>query len=155
MCRGRLGGGVVDLLRLDAGVNEEAYADAEGDEAAGGSAEDVALLEDGGESYEEEDDSGGGSEKDDAGEADIGAAADKAGGGTALGGGDLGCRGRKDDTLGDGREALLAFDLALARVGPATDGDDAEHHDEAGYGDDEGAVGGVAERGFENHVRLL
>ena len=78
-------GGFVDLLGLDAGVDEEAYADAEGDEAAGGSAEDVALLQDGGEGDEEKDDAGRGAEQNDAGEANVGAAADDAEGGTALG----------------------------------------------------------------------
>jgi hypothetical protein len=148
-------GGFVDLAGLDAGVDEEAYADAEGDETAGGSAEDVALLEDGGEGYEEEDDAGGGAEEDDAGEADVGAAAEEAGGGAALSEGELGCGGRRDDALGDGGEAFLAFELALAGVGPAGDGDDAENHDEAGYRNDEGAVEGVAESGIENHERLL
>jgi len=148
-------GGVVDLLRLDAGVDEEANADAEGDEAAGGSAEDVAFLQDGGEGYEEEDDAGGGAEQDDAGETDVGTAAEEAGGGTALGGGELGGGGRRDEALGDGGEALLAFELALAGVGPGPDGDDAEDHDEAADGNDVGAIEGVAETGFENHERLL
>ena len=148
-------GGFVDLAGLDAGVDEEAYADAEGDKGAGGSAEDVALVEDGGEGDEEEGDTGGGAEEDDAGEADIGAAADQADGGTALGGGDLGCGGRKDEAFGDGGEALLAFELALAGIGPAADGDDAEDHDEACYGNDERAVEGFANAVIENHERLL
>ncbi len=92
-------GGLVDLLGLDAGVDEEAYADAEGDEGAGGSAEDVTLLKDGGEGDEKEGDADSGSEQDDAGEADVGAAADQADGGTALGEGDLGCGGRRDEPL--------------------------------------------------------
>ncbi len=142
---GGIGGGFVHFLGLDAGVDEEANADAEGDEGAGGTAEDVALVEDGGEGDEEESDADGGAEQDDAGEADVGATADQADGGTALGGGDLGCGGGKDEALGDGGEALLAFELALAGVGPGADGDDAEHHDKAGDGDDEGAVEGFAE----------
>jgi hypothetical protein len=148
-------GGFVDFAGLDAGVDEEANADAEGDEGAGGSAEDVALVEDGGEGDEKEGDADGGAEQHDAGEADVGAAADQADGGTALGGGDLGCGGREDEALGDGGEALLAFELALAGVGPAADGDDAENHDKAGYGDDERAVEGFAYTGIENHVVLL
>ena len=144
-CRGGAWcGGFFDLAGLDAGVDEEAYADAEGDEAAGGSAEDVALLEDGGEGDEEEDDADGGAEEDDAGETDVGAAAEGAGGGTALGEGELVGGGRRDEALGDGGEALLAFELALAGAGPAGDGDDAEDHDAAGDGDDEGAVDGFA-----------
>jgi hypothetical protein len=148
-------GGFVDLAGLDAGVDEEAYADAEGDEGAGGSAEDVTLPEDAGEGDEKEGDADGGAEKDDAREADVGAAADQADGGTALAGGDLGCGGRKDEALGDGGEALLAFELALAGVGPAADGDDAEDHDEACYGNDEGAIEGFADAVIENHERLL
>ena len=77
-------GGFVDLAGLDAGVDEEANADAQGDEGTGGSAEDVALLQDGGKGDEEESDADGGSEQDDAGEANVGAAADEADGGAAL-----------------------------------------------------------------------
>jgi len=150
-------GGFVDLAGLDAGVDEEAYADAEGDEGAGNTAEHVALTQDDTEQDEEERGADGTGGKHDACEADVGAAADGVGGGTGLGEGQLLFGGRRDEAFGDGGEALLAFELAGAGAGPAGDGDDAEDHEAAGDGDDEGAVGGFAEavEGFENHGLLL
>src|ERR1700679_3053565 len=79
------------------------------------------------------------------------------GGGTGLGEGQLLFGGRRDEAFGDGGEALLAFELAGAGARPAGDGDDAEDHEADGDGDDEGAVGGVAEggEGCVNHGWLL
>jgi hypothetical protein len=150
-------GGFVDLAGLDAGVDEEAGSDAEGDQGAGDSGEDVPLADDGPEDDEEKGEGDGGGDQDDAGETDVGAAAEGAGGGTALGEGELLFGGGWDEAFGDGGEALLAFELAVAGAGPAGDGDDAEDHEAAGDGDDEGAVGGVAEagEGFEDHGKLL
>ena len=110
--------GVFDLAGLDAGVDEEADADAEGDEADGGSGEDVALLKDGGKGDEEEDEADGSAAENDASLTRVGAA---------------------------------------AGAGPGLEADDAEHHETGGNGNDEGAVGDVAEggEGFENHGELL
>jgi len=157
---GGVGGqvGVLDLAGLDAGVDEEACADAEGDEGAGDSGEDLADAEDGPEDGEEEGDADRGGDQDDAGEADVGAAAEGVGGGTRrLGEGEFGCGGRGNEAFGDGGEALLAFHLAAAGAGPAGDGDDAEDHEAAGDGDDEGTVGCFAEagHGFDEHGDLL
>ena len=73
---GGVGGGEFGhFFLLDVGVEQHADADAEGDEADGGSAEDSAYLEDGGEGDEEEDQAGGGAEQDDAAESNVGVAA--------------------------------------------------------------------------------
>ena len=73
---GGVGGGEFGhFFLLDVGVEQHADADAEGDEADGGSAEDVALAENGGEGDEEEDQTSSGAEQDDAGETDVGVAA--------------------------------------------------------------------------------
>jgi hypothetical protein len=151
-------GGVFDFAGLDAGVDEEACADAEGDEGAGDAGENIAVALDGPENRKEQGDGDSGRYQDDAGEADVGAAAEGVGGGTRrLGEGQLGRGGRRDEALGDGGEALLAFELAAAGSGPTGDGDDAENHDAAGDGDDEGALCDLASAAikFDEHEDLL
>ena len=154
--------GVFDLAGLDAGVDEEADADAEGDEADGGSGEDVALLKDGGKGDEEEDEADGSAAENDASLTRVGAAAEGVGSGLAAAledgtDGDFVGGGRRGHASGDGGEAFLALHLAAAGAGPGLEADDAEHHETGGNGNDEGAVGDVAEggEGFENHGELL
>jgi hypothetical protein len=140
-------GGCVEVLLLQVGVDEEAYADAEGDEAAGGTAEDVALAEHPREDAEEGCDADGTADQDDASEADVSVAAIAVGHRSRPGNLKLFASGWRNEAFGDGCEALLAFKLALAGSGGVARNHDAGDHGAAGDGNDEGAVRDLASGG--------
>ena len=63
--------------------------------------------------------------------------------------------GRYGKAVGDGGEALLALQLALANAGPDTGDDDAEDHGAAGDGHAEGAVEGFVMRARREIIAIL
>jgi len=137
---GQADGGFFELAGLDAGVDEEAYTDAERDETGGGTAEDCAHLQDGGESDEEEDEATGAAEQDDAGATGVATAARAVTGGFAVHDGELFFGGWQGNAFGDGGKALLALQFAPAVLERHAGDDDAGDHGTAGDGDAERAV---------------